>query len=86
MSPLWNCDACGKFYIHGKGHKCPVRGGSVRYKRDGQWIITNPGDPLYSAALFSAEEAYTDNGWEPIEGPTITEDDVKEISRGMQAP
>jgi hypothetical protein len=45
-----------------------TRPGSVRYKRDGEWIVTSPGDPLYSTALFCAEEALTDNGWEPMFG------------------
>lgn len=46
------------------------RPGAVRYKRNGEWIETSPNEPLYSAALFAAEEVLTDTGWEPIEGPT----------------
>lgn len=68
--PVWDCNACGRAYIHGRGHNCPVRLGSVRYKRNDEWIITNPGEPLYSAALFAAEEVYADpmRGWEKYDG------------------
>jgi len=44
------------------------RPGAIRYKRDDEWITTNPGDPLYSVSLFCATECLTDNGWEPMFG------------------
>jgi hypothetical protein len=44
--------------------------GAVRYKRDEKWIVTNPHDALYSAALFAAEEVFTENGWESYSGET----------------
>lgn len=45
-----------------------TRPGAIRYKRDDEWITTNPGDPLYSVSLFCATECLTDNGWEPMFG------------------
>ena len=48
--------------------------GAVRYKdSNGDVVTTNPHDPLYSSALFAADEVFTDNGWEPIEGPAERE-------------
>lgn len=47
-----------------------VRYLSVRYKDStASWVITDPHDRLYSSALMSAQEVFTVNGWEPIEGP-----------------
>jgi hypothetical protein len=50
--------------------KAGIKLSSVRYKADGAWVVTQPGDPLYSAALFAATETFLDTGWEQIEGKT----------------
>lgn len=39
------------------------RPGAVRHKHGDEWVVTNPHDRLYSAALFAAEEVLTDSGW-----------------------
>lgn len=50
--------------------KAGIKPGSVRYKPNGEteWVVTQPGDNLYSVALYSAQETLSDTGWEPIEG------------------
>ena len=56
--------------------------GAVRYKAsNGDEITTNPHDPLYSAALFAAQEVLTEAGWEPIEGkPDLPEPSVPNVA------
>jgi hypothetical protein len=46
--------------------KAGIKPGSVRAKYEGVWHVTQPGEPLFSTALFAAEEVYLDTGWEPI--------------------
>jgi len=30
--------------------------GAVRHKRDGEWVVTSPGDAMYSTAIMLAVE------------------------------
>ncbi len=47
-----------------------ARPGALR-RRDGggAFIVTNPGDPLFSSALMAAEEYYDGVGWHPYADP-----------------
>lgn len=42
------------------------RSGSLRHQRDGQWIMTSPGDSLYSLAQFVATEFWNGDTWVKI--------------------
>jgi hypothetical protein len=50
--------------------KAGIKPGSVRYKPSDskEWVITQPGAPLFSVAQFAATEVLLETGWEPIEG------------------
>lgn len=36
---------------------------SVRYKKNGEWVIVDPHDRFYSMAVFLAEEYWTGEKW-----------------------
>lgn len=41
-----------------------LKSGTVRYKRGVEFTVTQPGDPLYSVALFAAEQVWREGKWE----------------------
>jgi hypothetical protein len=41
--------------------------GSIRYKDEkGEWVIVQPGDPMFGLSLFLATEYLTEKGWVKI--------------------
>lgn len=52
--------------------KAGIKPGSVRYRstlgENTEWVVTQPGEPLFSTAQFAAEQVLLETGWEPIEG------------------
>lgn len=56
--------------------KAGIKPGSVRYKPSDseEWIVTQPGEPLFSTAQFAATQVLLETGWEPIEGKVQEEE------------
>jgi hypothetical protein len=52
------------------------RSGALRYRNEeGEWIVANPGDALYSTLSMIGTEYYTAHGWEAIYLPDDGDDD-----------
>lgn len=47
-----------------------VREGALRAFVDGQWIVANPNDPMFSTVSMFATEYFVDGRWQEIEVPT----------------